>query len=134
MEKVHQIFDFGRLENISERRHRCAAIVNLMLDFLLAEPLADGAQIRSKIPTSAIYAMAMLTTFLMKERGSRLFAFARVGANNRSRRLRRAARKSCDKSHERDCSNDASGYLRRSRQRIKCLSVVIDRGNRTVFE
>jgi hypothetical protein len=98
MEKVHQIFDFVRLENISERRHRCAAIVNLMLDFLLAEPLANGAQIRPKIPTSAIYAMAMLTTFLMKERGSRLFAFVRVGVNNRNRRLRHAKRQSYAKS------------------------------------
>jgi hypothetical protein len=94
VEKVHQIFDFVRLENISERGHRSAAIVNLVLDLLLAEPLTNGAQIRSKMPASAIYAMAMLTTSLVKERGSRLFTFARVGVNNRSRRLRHTKRQS----------------------------------------
>ncbi len=128
MEKVHQIFDFVRLENVSERRHRSAAIVNLMLDFLLPEAFTNSAQVRSKIAAAPIYAVAMLTTSLMEESGSRLFAFARVGVNNRGRRLRRATGKSYDKNHETGCSNDASGYLRRSQQRIKCLSVVIHRG------
>jgi hypothetical protein len=94
MEKVHQIFDFVLLENISERRHRSAAIVNLMLNFLLTKAFTNGAQIRAESPAAAIYAMAMLTTFLMKERGTGLFTFARVGVNTRSRRLRHTKRQS----------------------------------------
>jgi hypothetical protein len=95
MEKVHQILDFVRLKNISERRHRTAAIVDLMLDFLLAKAFTHGTQVRSKFAAAPIYSVAMLTTSLVKESGSRLFAFARVGMNIRSRRLRQAASKSC---------------------------------------
>jgi hypothetical protein len=35
MEEVHQVFDFIRLENISEGGHRSATPANLLLDPLL---------------------------------------------------------------------------------------------------
>jgi len=76
MEEVHEIFDFVGLENVSEGGHGGAAIVNLMFDFLLAEAFADGAQIGAEISAAAICAMAVLTPFFMKERGSGLLAVA----------------------------------------------------------
>jgi hypothetical protein len=36
VEEIHQIFDFVRLENISEGGHGGATIVDLMFDFLFA--------------------------------------------------------------------------------------------------
>jgi hypothetical protein len=75
VKEVHEIFDFIRLENVSEGGHRCTTLVNLMLDFLFAEAFADGTQIWPEFPASAVGAMAMLTSLFMKERGSRLLAF-----------------------------------------------------------
>jgi hypothetical protein len=75
VKEVDEIFDFIRLENISERGHRRATLVNLMLDFLFAEALADGAQIWPEFPASAVGAMAMLTPLFVKESGSGLLAF-----------------------------------------------------------
>jgi hypothetical protein len=43
VKEVHEIFDFVGLENISEGGHGGTTLVNLMLDFLLAQALADGA-------------------------------------------------------------------------------------------
>ena len=68
MEKVHQGFDLVRLENIAERRHRRAAVTNLKFNFLFVQAFADGAQIRTELSSAAIYAVAMLTSFLVKER------------------------------------------------------------------
>jgi hypothetical protein len=45
VKEVNEIFDLVGLENISEGGHGGTALVNLMLDFLLAEAFADGAQI-----------------------------------------------------------------------------------------
>jgi hypothetical protein len=75
VKEVNEIFDLVGLENISEGGHRRATLVNLMLDFLLAEASADSAQIWPEFPASAIYAMAMLTPLFVKERGSGLLAF-----------------------------------------------------------
>jgi hypothetical protein len=80
--KINEIFDLVGLENISEGRHRRTTLVNLMLDFLFAEAFADGAQIRPEFPASAVCAMAMLTPLFVKESGSRLFAFVRIGVND----------------------------------------------------
>jgi hypothetical protein len=75
VKEVNEIFDLVGLENISEGGHRRATLVNLMVDFLLAEASADGAQIWPEFPASAIYTMAMLTPLFVKERGSGLLAF-----------------------------------------------------------
>jgi hypothetical protein len=72
MQEVDEIVDFVQLENVSEGGHRCTTIMNLMLDFLLAQAFTDGAQIRSKVSSPAIDAMAVLTSLFMKERSSRL--------------------------------------------------------------
>jgi hypothetical protein len=76
VKEVHEIFDFVGLENISERGHGGTAVVDLMFDFLLAEAFADGAQIGAEISAAAICAMAVLTPFFMKERGSGFLAVA----------------------------------------------------------
>jgi hypothetical protein len=75
VKKINEIFDLVGLENISEGGHRRATLVNLMLDFFLAQAFADGAQIRPEFPAASICAMAMLTPLFVKESGSRLFAF-----------------------------------------------------------
>jgi hypothetical protein len=75
VKEVNEIFDLVRLQNVSEGGHRRATLVNLMLDFLFGEALADGAQVWPEFPTSAFGAMAMLTPLFMKERGSGLLAF-----------------------------------------------------------
>jgi hypothetical protein len=76
VKEVHEIFDLVRLENISEGGHGGATLVYLMLDFLLAQALANGAQIRPKVASSAVGPVAMLTPLLMKERRSGLLAVA----------------------------------------------------------
>jgi hypothetical protein len=75
VKEVNEIFDLIGLENISEGGHRRATLVNLMLDFLLAEAFADGAQIRPEFSASAVRTMAMLAPLFVKERGSSLLAF-----------------------------------------------------------
>ena len=47
-------------------------ILNLMLDLLFAQAFTNSAQIRSKVSSPAIYAMAVLTSLFMKEGSSRL--------------------------------------------------------------
>ena len=69
MEKVHQGLDFVRLKNISERGHCRPAVTNLKFNFLFVQAFADGAQIGTELSSASIYAMAMLTSFLVKERG-----------------------------------------------------------------
>jgi len=76
MEEVHQVLDLVRLENISERRHSGATVVDLMLDLLLTKTLADSTEVWPEIPAQAIYAMAMLTSLFMKEDSSRRLTFA----------------------------------------------------------
>jgi hypothetical protein len=76
VKEVNEIFNFLRLENVSEGGHRRTAIVNLMLDFLFAQAFADGAQVWPKFPAASICAMAMFTSLFMKERGSGFLAFA----------------------------------------------------------
>jgi hypothetical protein len=75
VKEVNEIFDFVRLENVSEGGHRRTAIVDLMLDFWLAQAFADGAQVWPKFPAASICAMAMFTSLFMKERGSGFLAF-----------------------------------------------------------
>jgi hypothetical protein len=84
VKEVDQVLDLVRLEDIAEGGHGSAAIVNLMLDLLLLQAFADGAQIRPKLAAAAIYAVAMLTPLFMKEGGSSVLALARVGVNDRS--------------------------------------------------
>jgi hypothetical protein len=43
MKEVHEIFDFVGLENVSEGWHGSATLMNLMLDFLLAQAFSDSA-------------------------------------------------------------------------------------------
>ena len=76
MKEVHEIFDFVRLEDVSESGHRGTTIVNLMLDLLFAQAFADGAQIWPEFPAAAICAVAMLTSLFMKECGSGFLVFA----------------------------------------------------------
>jgi hypothetical protein len=75
VKEVNEVFDLVRLQNVSEGGHRRATLVNLMLDFLLAQAFADSAQIWSEFPASAVWAMAMLASLFVKERGSGLLAF-----------------------------------------------------------
>jgi hypothetical protein len=75
MKEVNEIFDLIGLENISEGGHRGATLVNLMLDSLFAEAFADCAQIWPEFPATAVWAMAMLASLFVKERGSGLLAF-----------------------------------------------------------
>lgn len=75
MKEVHEILDFIRLEHVSKGGHGCTPIVNLKLYFLFAQAFPNGAQIRPKVSTAAICTMAVLTSLVMKERGSGLFAF-----------------------------------------------------------
>jgi hypothetical protein len=75
VKEVNKIFDLVGVENISEGGHGGTALVNLMLDFLLAEAFADGAQIWPEFPAAAVCAMAMLASLFVKERGSGLLAF-----------------------------------------------------------
>jgi hypothetical protein len=75
VKEVNEIFDLVGLENISEGGHGGTALMNLMLDFLFAEALADGAQIWPELPAAAVCAMAMLASLFVKERGSGLLAF-----------------------------------------------------------
>jgi hypothetical protein len=72
MQEVDEILDFVRLENVAEGWHRGATILNLMLDLLFAQAFTNSAQIRSKVSSPAIYAMAVLTSLFMKEGSSRL--------------------------------------------------------------
>jgi hypothetical protein len=76
MEEVHQVFDLVRLENISERRHSGATVVDLMLDLLLFKTLTDSTEIWPEIPAQAIHAMTMLTSLFMKEDSSRHLTLA----------------------------------------------------------
>jgi hypothetical protein len=75
MKEVNEIFDLIGLENISEGGHGCATLVNLMLDFLVAEAFADGAQIWPEFSAAAVWAVAVLAALFVKERGSGLLAF-----------------------------------------------------------
>jgi hypothetical protein len=94
VKEVDQIFDLVRLENVSERGHGGAAIIDLTFDLLFLQALADGAQIWPKVAAVAVYAMAMLTPLFMKERCSRVLPLARVGVNDRSGRSWQATRQS----------------------------------------
>jgi hypothetical protein len=107
VKEVHQIFDLVRLENISESGHGSTAIVNLMFDLLFFQAFPDSAQVRPKVSAVAIYAMAMLTPLFMKERGSGVLTFARVGVNNRSGRSWQATRQSYDNGQETESSTDS---------------------------
>jgi hypothetical protein len=69
--------------------------------------------------------MAMLTPLLVKERGSRLFIFARVDVNNRRGWLRPATRKSYDKGHDTSGGKDLRGNFEVSHQKSKYPSVTI---------
>lgn len=71
MKVVHQVFDFIGLKNITEGRHRSAAVVNLMLNLLFVSALADDTQIWSEISSAAVHTMAMLTPFFVKESRTR---------------------------------------------------------------
>jgi hypothetical protein len=66
MKEIHEIFDFVGLENVSEGGHGSTTIVDLMLDFLLAQAFSDGAQIWPKISATPIWAVAMLTSLFVK--------------------------------------------------------------------
>jgi hypothetical protein len=73
MQKLHQIRNLIRLQHIPERRHRRAAVMNLMCNLLLLQPLSHRTQIRCAIGSPRIRAMAVFTTLLMKQhRPSRL--------------------------------------------------------------
>jgi hypothetical protein len=45
MKEVDEVLDLVRLKNIAKGGHGSAAIVNLMLDLLLVQAFADGAQV-----------------------------------------------------------------------------------------
>jgi hypothetical protein len=45
VKEVDEVLDLVRLKNIAEGGHGSAAIVNLMLDLLLVQAFADGAQV-----------------------------------------------------------------------------------------
>jgi hypothetical protein len=45
MKEVDEVLDLVRLKNISEGGHGSATIVNLMLDLLLVQAFADGAEV-----------------------------------------------------------------------------------------
>jgi hypothetical protein len=83
--------------------------VNLMLNLLFFSPLTDGTQVWSEISAAAIHAVAMLTSLLMKERGSGLLAVARIGVNDRSGRLGQATCKRYGNGHERRGDEDSCG-------------------------
>jgi len=94
MKKINQVRNLVWLQNIGKCRHGSAAIMNLVFDLCFAQTFPHNAQIRSKLPTLTIHSVAMFTPFLMKERGSRLLTFARVGLNNRCRPSRQTAKES----------------------------------------
>ena len=109
MKVVDQVFDFIRLKDFAEGRHRSATIVNLMLNLLFVSPLADGAQIWSEISSATIHAMAVFAPFFVKDHRTGLLAIPRVSVNNRSGWLHQARRESQDNNHNTGCSKD-SGY------------------------
>jgi hypothetical protein len=45
MKEVDEVLDLVRLKNISESGHGSATIVNLMLDLLLVQAFAYGAEV-----------------------------------------------------------------------------------------
>jgi hypothetical protein len=47
MKEVDEVLDLVRLKNISEGGHGSATIVNLMLDLLLVQAFAYGAEVRA---------------------------------------------------------------------------------------
>jgi hypothetical protein len=92
MKEVDEVLDLVRLKNIAEGGHGSAAIVNLMLDLLLVQAFADGAEVWAQVAATAICTVAVLTSFFMKERGSGVLTLVRVGVNNRSGRWGQAPR------------------------------------------
>jgi hypothetical protein len=102
MQEVHQGFDFVRLENISEGGHGSTAIVDLVFDLRFLQALSDGAQIRPKISTAAIDTVAVLTSFLVKERSSGILTVVRGSMDNLSRRLPQNMGKTHDESKQPD--------------------------------
>jgi hypothetical protein len=102
VKEVHQIFDLVRLESVSESGHSSATIVNLMLNLLLVQAFADGAQVWAQVAAASICTVAVLTSLFMKERGSGVLALAGVGLDNRSGRSRQAARQGYDNGRETD--------------------------------
>jgi hypothetical protein len=107
MKEVDEVFDLVRLENIAEGGHGSAAIVNLMLDLLLVQAFADGAEVWAPVPAAAICTVAVLTSLFMKERGSGVLTLARVGVNHRSGRWRQAPRQGYDYGRETEGSTDS---------------------------
>jgi hypothetical protein len=109
MKVVDQVFDFIRLKDFAEGRHRSATIVNLMLNLLFVSPLADGAQIWSEISSATIHAMAVFAPFFVKDHRTGLLAIGRVGVNYRSGWLHQTTRESWNEKRKTGCSKD-SGY------------------------
>jgi hypothetical protein len=89
MKKVHEILHFVRLETIAKRWHARTTIINLLLDLLLAPPLADGTQVRPKISPLAVDTVTVLTPSLMKESGTEIFTPLR-GLDDMGQRLLQA--------------------------------------------
>jgi hypothetical protein len=119
VKELHQILDLVGLENIAEGGHGSAAIVNLMLDLLLVQALANGAQVRPEFPTAAIYAMAMFTSLFMKEGGSGVLTLAGVSVNDRSGKSWQAACQSYDNCRDTEGGIDSRGGFSDFLQRNK---------------
>ena len=109
MKEVDQILDLVGLENVSESGHGGAAILNLMFDFFFAQALADGAQVRSQLSATGIYAVAVLASFFMKEAGSSVLTLAGISVNDRSGRSWQAARQSYDDGRDTEDGVDSRG-------------------------
>jgi hypothetical protein len=107
MKEVDEVLDLVRLENVAEGGHGRAAIVNLMLDLLLVQAFAHGAQVWAQVPAAAICTVAVLTSLFMKERGSGVLTLAQVGVNYRSGRSRQAPRQGYDYGRETEGSTDS---------------------------
>jgi hypothetical protein len=107
VQKVHQVLDLVLLKNISESRHGRTTIVDLVFDLLLLQALANSAQIRPKISTTAIDAVAVLAPLLVKERCTSLFTVARRSVDNLKRRLARNTEKTRDKNTQAKSNQDS---------------------------
>ena len=126
MEKVHQVLDFVRLKNITERRHRSAAVMNLMFNFLFVSGVCRRCSDLVRVLLRGRPHRGNAHT-LFRERASLQTSYFRSSRHELSEAggCAKPHVRADDKSHETGCSNDSREIFQVSPQRIKSLSVTI---------
>jgi hypothetical protein len=109
VKEVDEVFDLIGLEDVAKRRHGSAAVLDLMLNFVFVEAFSDGAEVGAQLASAAVWAVAMLASLFVEERGSGVLRLVRVGVNDGGGPLCEAACQSYDDRRETEGSTEWGG-------------------------